>query len=389
MTPFRVALIEPVGGHGGMNYYDYGLANGLTSVGASVTLYTCDKTVVPEGLTFVVKRYFRGVYGDGPKLLRALRFIVGQLSSLIDARRSGACVAHFHLFGTSIQELFAVVVARALRLSVIVTAHDVESFSGGGSHLVARLVYRFARTVIAHNSVSQHELVEKMQIQPDRIAVVPHGNYIEATGKSRSAPRTEPAKRHMGLPEGRPTILFFGQIKEVKGLDILLHALAQTVRVLPEAHLVVAGRVWKDDFSRYERIIEEHRLKDHVTLHIRYIPDAEATHYFEAADLVVLPYRRIYQSGVLLMAMSHARAVMVSDLPGMTEIVRDGDNGFVFRSGDVAHLASRLSEALADSKRLGEVASRGYDTAAREHDWHRVARLTKQVYQSACRPKHA
>ena len=92
----------------------------------------------------------------------------------------------------------------------------------------------------------------------------------------------------------------------------------------------------------YERIVR----------HIRFIPDEDVGDYYAAADLVVLPYRKIYQSAVLLMALSHGRAVLVSDLPGMTDIVEHGRNGWVFREGDVADLEEKLGELLADGERL-------------------------------------
>ena len=72
----KIAIIEPVGGHGGMNYYDFSLAEGLITAGAEVIVYTCDKTVVPTGLSFEVKQTFNKIWGNSNKLVRAVRFAI-------------------------------------------------------------------------------------------------------------------------------------------------------------------------------------------------------------------------------------------------------------------------------------------------------------------------
>ena len=87
-------------------------------------------------------------------------------------------------------------------------------------------------------------------------------------------------------------------------------------------------------------------LHENVRLDIRYIPDEQVSNYYCAADFVVLPYKKIFQSGVLLMAMSYGTPVITSNIPGMTEIVTDGINGLTFQSEDVASLAASLLGAL-------------------------------------------
>ena len=105
--------------------------------------------------------------------------------------------------------------------------------------------------------------------------------------------------------------------------------------------------------------------------------------YYAAADAVVLPYRRIYQSGVLLMAMSYATPVVVSDVAGMTEVVSDGDNGYAFGSGDARSLASRLCEALSDVEELRRTGQRGLAYVRENHDWEKIGRITAASYRSA------
>ena len=125
--PCSVAVIEPVGGHGGMNYYDFGLCRGLVAAGVTPTLYTCDATEVVPGLPFEVKAVYHRIFGRDPAWQRGLRYVSGSLQALIGARIASTRLAHFHVFQVSILELFNVVLAKLLLMRVVITAHDVEA----------------------------------------------------------------------------------------------------------------------------------------------------------------------------------------------------------------------------------------------------------------------
>ena len=84
----------------------------------------------------------------------------------------------------------------------------------------------------------------------------------------------------------------------MKGLDILLKAIAMVVKENPNFKLTIAGRPWKTDGDRYEKMILDLGLDDFVERHFRFIEDEEVASFYERADVVILPYKRIYQSGV-------------------------------------------------------------------------------------------
>ena len=379
--PSSAAIIEPVGGHGGMNYYDFGLCRGLLAAGVTPTLYTCDATEVLPGLPFGVKLVYRRVFGRDPAWRRGLRYVRGSLRALIGARIAGSRLAHFHVFQVGVLELFNVVLAKLLRIRVVITAHDVEAFRGEWSSLKS-WVYGLADCVIAHNLVSQRELTQVLRIPGRKIHVIPHGNYL---GDIQPMPPADSARAKLGLPPEAPVLLFFGQIKEVKGLDLLLDALAAIKGTLPAVRLVIAGKTWGQDFARYQARIDSLGLGSHCTAHIRYIADDEVATYYAAADLVVLPYRKIYQSGVILMAMSYGKPVLASNLEGMTEVIVDGVTGFVFRTEDAADLARRLLSVLADRAGRQRVAANGLELMRDAYGWERIGQLTADCYRAASR----
>ena len=109
-------------------------------------------------------------------------------------------------------------------------------------------------------------------------------------------------------------------------------------------------------------------------------PDAE--HYYCAADLVVLPYKKIYQSGVLVMTLSYGKPALVSDLPPLKEVVTDMQTAFLFESENSISLAEKLNLILLDSEKLEQVRINGEELINTKYDWNEIGRQTKQAYQS-------
>ena len=374
-----VAIIEPVGGHGGMHLYNRGLCSGLISAGCRVSLYTCDETQDPEvpGLGFYPS--YRGIYGNVNRLRRGLRFIASTFSTLRHVIASGANICHFHAFNDVITESIALLMARIFRVRIVITVHDVDSFAGHnwGKARMTRLIYRLADRTIVHNAVSMRELIAA-GVPSQKIAVIPHGHYLDYIGE---LPTKAAARDKLGIEPFAKVILFFGQIKQTKGLDLLIESLPVVAGEIPNVLLLIAGRPWKTDMAAYESLIEKLKVRRFCRLHIGFIPDQEVAAFYSAADLVALPYRRIYQSGVLLMAMSFFRPVVASDLPGMTEIVTNGANGYVFANGSATDLAEALIRALRDEQENRNYAERALEYITRNHGWGRIGESTATLYR--------
>lgn len=375
----NIALIEPVGGHGGMNYYDMSLARGLVLEGVGVTWYTCDKTMEANEEGIVVRKTFKGVYGSANKFLRLFRFVYALFVSLVSARRSGEKIVHYHFFGMGALESSMCLLAKIFGCRVVATIHDVESFAGSEGGVFSRFMFSSIDQFIVHNASSRNALLE---VAPDGfndsdISIIHHGNYASSVKRLDAAS----SRRALGLPDDGAVVLFFGQIKQVKGLDLLLTAIPEVVKKTGNVTFLIAGKVWKDDFSRYQSIIDELGLAPFVKTHIRYIPDEDVDLYYSAADIVALPYRKIYQSGVLLMAMSYGLPVLASDLPGMSEVVTHKANGYLFAKDDANALAQALVEALDDVEQRGLVGEAARSLMETDYSWEKAAVKTKAVYE--------
>lgn len=380
MSLIKVSVIEPVGGHGGMDYYDFGLCDGLATAGVDVVLHTCDETIIPAHAGFVVRHTYHGIFDKESAWLRGLRFVSGSFRAVISTALEERKVIHLHLFHVGTLPFMNVLLARLLGRKLVITAHDVESFvSSLEVPFISRMAYRLAHRVIAHNNISSDELKVRLHVPDDKIAVIPHGNYLHAL---RTMPPVDIAKAKFGIPAHAKVLLFFGQIKDVKGLDLLLKAMPFVLQHQPDAVLLIAGKPWKTDFSVYQAKIDELGINHACITHIKFIADDEVPLYYAAADLVVLPYLRIYQSGVLLMAMSYGKTVLVSNIPGMLEVVQDQETGFVFHSGNVDDLAQRICTIFTDQPIMKSVAKRGYKLMKDKYDWAVIGNKTKDIYAS-------
>ena len=171
-------------------------------------------------------------------------------------------------------------------------------------------------------------------------AVLPHPIY---THFGEKLPREE-AERRLGLPEGRRTLLFFGLIREYKGLDVLLKAFD----LLDERYqLVIAGEPY-GSFEKYQQLIDGGRAPQDVHVFPNYIRDAEVKNYFSAADLAVLPYRSATQSGISSVACHFIVPMVVTDVGGLKETVGARGTGIVCDACTPESVAAAITQYFDD-----------------------------------------
>ena len=134
----------------------------------------------------------------------------------------------------------------------------------------------------------------------------------------------------LGLDPANRYVLFFGLIRDYKGLDLLLDAWAQLRRAgrTEGRRLIVAGEFYTARETYLNRIADN-GLQDEVLLHDRFIPDDDVKYYFSAADFVVQPYKTATQSGVTQIAYQFCVPMVVTKVGGLAEIVPDGRVGYV------------------------------------------------------------
>ncbi|QQR88104.1 MAG: glycosyltransferase [Flavobacteriales bacterium] len=201
-------------------------------------------------------------------------------------------------------------------------------------------------------------------LKPDaQVQVLPHPLYDHfGTRWDRSA-----AAAHLGVDPALKTILFFGLIRDYKGLDLLIEAFGQ----LDGTHqLVIAGEAY-GDFAPYQRMIDAHPLRERIHVFQRFIADAEVPAYFSAADCLVLPYRTATQSGVTAIAFHFGVPVIATDVGGLAETVMHERTGLMVPRPDADAIAQGLKTFFEGdrSQRMRD----NFDAVRNELSWARFA----------------
>ena len=377
----KVAIIDTLGAHGGaFHFYTFGQSTGLINNGVDVSLYTNNETAKPEinGLKFFT--FYKDIFKSKFRLISGIKWIIGTVFSVFHARFSGISIFHFHIFYTNVLVLFNLLFVKILFGKVVLTVHDVSSFSNSStSPIIGKLIYKLTDRIMTHNEFSKLEILNVDANLSSCISIVPHGNYTSFINIQFDK---EKSKEQLGIPINRRILLFFGMIKKVKGLEILLSALKGVVKQNPDILLVIAGKPWENDFSTYQKIIDENNLSEYILLHTKFIPQDDVGHYYCASDLIVLPYKKIYQSGVLMMTLSYKRPALVSDLPPFKEIISDNENGFLFKTENVIDLTNKLNSILSDEVLMERVRLKGAELIKTKYDWGEIGRQIKQAYES-------
>ena len=192
-------------------------------------------------------------------------------------------------------------------------------------------------------SVTLCEAVSKdlLYLKPDAdYAVIQHPLYSHFGAKKE---RTE-AERKLCLAPDKKNILFFGLIREYKGLDILLEAFR---KLGDDYQLIIAGEPY-GSFDKYQRIIDTLPGKERIFMDLKYIKDSEVTDYFSASDIAVLPYRSATQSGISSVSYHFEVPMIVTDVGGLKETIGDRGTGLVASEGTPEAIYNEILRYFAD-----------------------------------------
>ncbi len=344
--PLKVAVIEPIGGHGGNEFYDFGLCEAV-ALKHKVFLFTCDETVLDTkvNLKTEVIKCFKGIYGKSNRFLRGLRYVLGTLYALFFCLKNRIDIVHIHYYGFSLLEKFNLKLFKLARFRVVATVHDIEPFDRFGEELSLDYDSFFnpVDAIIVHTDFSAKCLANMMDKSNfSKVIKVKSGDldFVYNVDIEKQKAREE-----LNLPVEKTLILFFGHIKKVKGLDLLLNAFNKVALNNMNVCLLVVGRPWKVNVEEYFSMVDE-KIKDRVLFRFDYIPNEQVNLYFKATDIVVLPYRKIYNSSLILRSFDYGSCVLASNLETFKEFIIERETGLLFEKDNAEDLAEKLNFLL-------------------------------------------
>ncbi len=372
--------------------YAFGLSLALASKGVKLDVIGSRELDSPEmqtssKLTFLkMHEDQRQKIGLMKKLSQVLTFYARLLRYAATARPKVFHVLwnyKFQLFDRTLLLLYY----KALGKKIVFTAHNVNAAKRDGNESVLNRLslkaqYRLVDHIFVHTDKMKYELLNGFGVSEETVSVIPFGinNSVPDTELSPTG-----AKQKLGISRAEKTILFFGHIRPYKGLDYLVAAFQQIALREQSYRLIIAGEPKKESVQSWREIqqtIERGRIGEQVIQQIRFISDEETEMFFKAADVLVLPYTEVFQSGVLFLAYNFGLPVIATDVGSLRDDIVEGETGYICRPSDAADLA-RAIETYFESelfKTLDDRRAEIKDFARRRNSWDVVSDKTCNVY---------
>jgi glycosyltransferase involved in cell wall biosynthesis len=385
----RVALLTG----GGDKPYALGMAMALSSVGNYLDFIGSDDLEVPDLLNNPQIR-FLNLRGDqrpessvGQKLWRVTIYYMRLLNYATTAEPR---IFHllwnnkFQFFDRTLLMLYYKVLGKKVTFTVHnVNAGERDANDSWLNRVSLRAQYQLVDHLFVHTDKMKRELVSGFAVPPHKVSVIPFGinNTVPNTNLS-----TAQAKEKVDVKETDRTMLFFGNIAPYKGLDDLVAAFIQLAKAETGYRLLIVGRPKHDQdyWRRIDEVIMRSEVRDRIRKRIEYVPDEDTELYFKAADVLILPYTHVFQSGVLFLGYSFGLPAIATDVGSLREEIVEGETGFLAKPRDPSDLARAIRRYFESDlyRNLADRRAKIRTYANDRYSWNKVARITTNVYSN-------
>ncbi|MCM1568102.1 MAG: glycosyltransferase family 4 protein [Roseburia sp.] len=224
-------------------------------------------------------------------------------------------------------------------------------------------------------------IVQSSQDENNLKSIKPQARYKKTVHPAYNTFKWQNMSKERGrellqIKEEERVLLFFGFVREYKGLRHLLKAMPEVLAKLDGVRLLVVGD-FDGNKEEYLRMIHDWDIAGAVDIYDGYIPDKEVEKFFAAADLVVLPYESATQSGIVQIAYGFEKPVIATDVGGLPEVVIDGTTGYVVHQGDTLALADSIVKYFTEDRENDFI--RGIREEAYKYSWDRMAQVIREL----------
>lgn len=360
--------VEPKGSTNTQSYVET-ILNGLNDVKKSQNFGYCIATSEKSLYNIDVKQlpFFKGYISSKTKLGLLFNYIRGIFSALLYFKKKDEkIVYHYHWPKFSPIDAAFVYWITLNGGTVISTVHNVlphepkiyDKFFLG-------LFYKKCSHLIFHTKETHKKIEQTFKFTPKCYTYIPHYSYS-----------ANDYSEYMGEPN---KMLFFGTIREYKGLDILANAIAGLEDEKWE--LTIAGNP-DYDISKIEADLKDYTDQGNVKWQIGWIEEEKLSLLFNTNKIVVLPYKSIDNSGLVYLAMSYGCTVIVPSLGVFKELITDKETGLFFNTLDAEDLKEKITWALNNFESVKEIGRNAKSLMDEDYDISTVAKKYLSVYQS-------
>ena len=365
MVAVRVQLVDP---SAYTPPYDHGLAGGLARAGADVELvtsrYPWDEAPDADGFRVTEAFYRVAMRRDLPQPARRVLKLAEHVPDMLAFRRRARAADICHYQWLPLEALDPLLLPHSAPR--VMTLHNVRRRDGGPAKTaVTRRLAERMDAVVVHSRDAARQLQERFGADAERIHHIPHGALDYLT---RLPPRDLPAAES-------PVVLWFGTVRDYKGVDVLLEAFRQVTG----AELWIVGKPEIPMAPLHELA---RRSGARVRFVERFVPDPELASHLRRADVIALPYRNIDQSGVLSSALAFGKPIVMTAVGGFPEVAEEHGAAQLVPPEDPDALAAAIQELLSDEGRRAELGAAAARAAAGPYSWERIGRQTLALYEA-------
>jgi glycosyltransferase involved in cell wall biosynthesis len=275
---------------------------------------------------------------------------------------------------------------KLLGKKIVLTAHNVnirkrDCTDTWLNRFSLRVQYKLVDHIFVHTERMKQELLSDFGVHEGKVSVIPFGinNTVPNTGMT-----TLDAKEMLGVSASDKTMLCYGQIAPYKGLEYLISAFTELLKRDGNYRLIIAGKPkWNEIYwNQIVQVMIDHGVRERVIERIEHVPDEETELFFKAADVLVLPYTHVFQSGVLFLGYGFGLPAIAADVGSLRDEIIEGETGFAFPARDSTDLAAKIEKYFSSElfRDLENRRARIKAYANERYSWDNVAAITARVY---------
>jgi len=262
---------------------------------------------------------------------------------------------------------------------LVYTVHDRLPHGTGDRHWDRfHDVYHLMDALVCHSQESKDRMAGEFGVDHERIRVIPHGPLFAP----QTAPDAGAARRRLGLPPDARLVLCQGIIKPYKGIPFLLEAWDDLPEDGPGAVLLIVGAGEKEELQAISDRVSAMRHPDTVHCDFRFVSEQILSDYYDAADILVYPYKEVTTSGALLTGLARRKAMVTTKCPPFLELLRHDESAWLVDYGETRQLTLALAELIRDACKRERLARGTEFVLEGGISWDVIAQKTQECYQA-------
>lgn len=349
----------------------------FTHEGIDITEFISDNVDFPlDGYSVHVVKGFHGAY-EGSAKNKAINYIRALRELKEYVKKNKIDIVHLQWFSLPWIEWKYVKQLHKI-CKIVITIHDVIPFNNRPLEMKSLdWVYSNADYLLFHTEYAREQF-EKNYITRRPSAIITQGFCSK---KDYTIIEKEKAKSHFGIPEDAVVFLYYGTIRESKGLDTLIQAISIAHNRSKKVFFLAGGAFQKVNEEEYRRLVKNHLDGQFSNVYFGFVPTEEEPWYFSAADVCCLPYREITQSGVAQTALMYELPLIATDIGDMRQVARPGFNGELMKVDDKGSLSEIIVDLAENRDKLMRYSQGSKYLAENEFSLEKKSQIVAEVYR--------